>query len=237
MVVDYSTLKHVAIVLDGNRRWAKKKGLPTLQGHKKGFENIKELAKYILNTEIEVLSVFAFSTENFNRSKEEVDYLMDIFATGFKKYGDELGKENIKVVFSGRKEPLREDVIEMMAEVEEKTKNNTKGIFNICLNYGGQSEIIDASLKIYEDLNNNKIKKEEIDNKLFSKYLYNDLGPIDLYIRTSGEYRISNFMLWQLAYAEMYFTEVCFPDFNKDEFDKAVLEYNNRNRRFGGDQK
>lgn len=237
MAVDYSTLKHVAIVLDGNRRWAKRKGLPTLQGHKKGFENIKELAKYILNTEIEVLSVFAFSTENFNRSKEEVDYLMDIFATGFKKYGDELGKENIKVVFSGRKEPLRKDVIEMMAEVEEKTKNNTKGIFNICLNYGGQSEIIDASLKIYEDLNNNKITKEEIDNKLFSKYLYNDLGPIDLYIRTSGEYRISNFMLWQLAYAEMYFTEVCFPDFDKDEFDKAVLEYNSRNRRFGGDQK
>lgn len=231
----YEALNHVAIILDGNRRWAKRRFLPTLEGHRKGFDNLVELTKYILNTNINYLSVFAFSTENFKRSKEEVKYLMDLFARSFRKYVEDLSKENIKIVFSGIKQNLREDVVEMIEYVEEKTKNNTKGTLNICLNYGGHLEIVEATKKILEDVSKGKIKETDISESLFEKYLFRQLPPIDLMIRTSGEERISNFMLWQLAYAELYFTPVYFPDFDENEFDKAVVEYNKRNRRFGGD--
>lgn len=235
--VNYSTIKHVGIVLDGNRRWAKSKGLSSLEGHKQGAENLKKLSKYILNTDIEVLSVFVFSTENFKRTQEEVKYLMDLFTTFFKKYVKDLESENIRIVFSGSKDNLRDDVIKMIEQTEEITKNNTKGILNVCLNYGSHNEIIDATKKIHNDINDGLLDINLLDEETFNKYLYHDLPPIDLFIRTSGEYRISNFMLWQLSYAELYFTEVCFPDFDELEFDKAICEYNNRNRRFGGDNK
>lgn len=231
----YDTLNHVAIILDGNRRWAKKRHLPTLEGHRKGFDTLVNISKYILNTNINYLSVFAFSTENFNRSVAEVKYLMDLFANSFVKHINELNDENIKIVFSGVKDNLRTDVIDMMSYVEEKTKNNTKGILNICLNYGGHLDIVEATKKIVKDITNNKIKYEDINDKLFEKYLFNNLPPIDLMIRTSGEERLSNFMLWQLAYSELYFTDTNFPDFDISEFNKAVEEYNKRNRRFGGD--
>ena len=230
--MDYSSLKipnHVAIILDGNGRWAKEKGLPRSMGHKEGFNNLKKLSKYILSKGIKIFSVYAFSTENFNRSTEEVDFLMDLFVKGFKKEKNYFNKENIKVVFSGRRENLRKDVLESMDELTYLTKNNTGGILNICLNYGGHFEIIDACRKMIKE----NINPEDIDEELFNKYLYQDLPPIDYLIRTSGEIRVSNFMLWQMSYAEFYFPNTYFPDFNEEEFDKAIVEYTKRDRRFG----
>ena len=229
--------EHVAIILDGNRRWAKERGLPSLKGHQKGFENIRDLAPYIINQGVKYLSVFAFSTENFNRSVEEVKYLMDIFVNWFNKECNKIHKENIKIIFSGRKENLRPDVLEAMEKVTEMTKNNTKGVFNICLNYGGIQEIADATKQIAKEVKDGKLNVEDIDEKLMYKYMYNELPPIDLLIRTSGEQRISNFMMYELSYAELYFTEVKFPSFDREEFEKAIDEFNTRNRRFGGDQK
>ncbi len=218
---------HVGIIMDGNGRWAKERGLNRSKGHEAGYKTLKTTAKYILDSGVKVLSVFAFSTENFNRSKEEVDFLMNLFIKGFKKDSAFFNKENIKVVFSGRKEPLKKDVIETMEYLSESTKNNTKGILNICLNYGGRSEIVDAVNHIIKD------NLKEVDEEVINNYLYNKLPDIDLLIRTSGEVRISNFMLWQLSYAELYFPKCYFPDFNQEEFDKALLEYTKRDRRFG----
>ena len=213
--------------MDGNGRWAKERGLNRSKGHEAGYKTLKTTAKYILDSGVKVLSVFAFSTENFNRPKEEVDFLMNLFIKGFKKDSAFFNKENIKVVFSGRKEPLKKDVIEAMEYLSESTKNNTKGILNICLNYGGRSEIVDAVNHIIKD------NLKEVDEEVINNYLYNKLPDIDLLIRTSGEVRISNFMLWQLSYAELYFPKCYFPDFNQEEFDKALLEYTKRDRRFG----
>jgi len=218
---------HVGIIMDGNGRWAKERGLNRSKGHEAGYKTLKTTAKYILDSGVKVLSVFAFSTENFNRPKEEVDFLMNLFIKGFKKDSAFFNKENIKVVFSGRKEPLKKDVIETMEYLSESTKNNTKGILNICLNYGGRSEIVDAVNHIIKD------NLKEVDEEVINNYLYNKLPDIDLLIRTSGEVRISNFMLWQLSYAELYFPKCYFPDFNQEEFDKALLEYTKRDRRFG----
>ena len=224
---------HVAIILDGNRRWAKRQGLPPLQGHKKGFQNTQELVPYIIDKGVKVLSVFAFSNENFSRSKEEVTYLMDMFVNWFKKEFNKLHKENIKIIFSGRREPLREDVLEAMDYIKEKTKNNTKGVFNICINYGGQQEIVDATKKIAKDVKLGKLNEEAIDEKTLYHYMYNDLPPVDLLIRTSGE--LSNFLLYELSYAEFLFTPICFPDFNREHFEEAIDEFNKRERKFGGD--
>ena len=225
---------HVAIILDGNRRWAKERNLPSLKGHQKGFENIRDLAPYIINKGVKYLSVFAFSTENFKRSDEEVTYLMDIFVDWFNKECDKIHDEDIKIVFSGRQDNLREDVKEAMKTITERTKDNQKGVFNICLNYGGQQEIVDATKKICNDVTSGQLKPEDINEKLLYKYMYQELPPIDFLIRTSGEERISNFMIYELSYAEMYFPKVYFPDFNTEQFEIAIDEYNKRNRRFGG---
>ena len=225
---------HVAIIMDGNGRWATRRGLPRTAGHKAGSKNLERLAVYILNKGIKYLSVFAFSTENFKRSKEEVDFLMNTFVSEFKKQIKLFNKHNIKVVFSGRREPLREDVLNVMDELVNATKNNTKGIFNICLNYGGQSEIVDATKKIAKLVKNNELDIKDITPLSYYKYLYNDLPPVDLLIRTSGEVRISNFMLYSLSYSEIYFTDICFPDFDEDEFDKAIAYYSERNITKGG---
>lgn len=226
--------KHVAIILDGNGRWAKEKGLSRSKGHDAGFENLKKISRYIFSQGIEVLSVYAFSTENFKRSEAEVGHLMEIFLHFFKTEMKKYEKENIKIVFSGREEPLKPEIIKAMREIEEKTKQNTGGIFNICINYGGMAEITDAIQKISKEVIDGKIKIETITEDLIENYLYQTLPPIDFLIRTSGEYRVSNFMLWQLSYAEMYFPKVYFPDFNEQEFDKALIEYTKRDRRFGG---
>lgn len=224
---------HVGIILDGNGRWATERGLKRSEGHKAGFETLKILSKHVFTRGVKVLSVFAFSTENFNRTKDEVDYLMNLFLKGFKSSIKEFNKNNIKVVFSGRKEPLSDKVYESMKSLEKETLNNTGGILNICLNYGGQTEIVDTTKKLINDVLNGKLKTEDITPEIFMKNLYNDLPPIDFLIRTSGEIRISNFMLFSLAYAEMYFPLTYFPDFKESEFDKALEEYTKRDRRFG----
>lgn len=224
---------HVGIILDGNGRWATERGLKRSEGHKAGFETLKILSKHVFTKGVKVLSVFAFSTENFNRTKEEVDYLMNLFLKGFKSSIKEFNKNNIKVVFSGRKEPLSDKVYESMKSLEKETLNNTGGILNICLNYGGQTEIVDTTKKLINDVLDGKLKTEDITPEIFMKNLYNDLPPMDFLIRTSGEIRVSNFMLFSLAYAEMYFPLTYFPDFKESEFDKSLEEYTKRDRRFG----
>ena len=222
---------HVGFILDGNGRWAQEKGLSRSEGHQAGFDNLTKLSKYIFNKGVKVLSVYAFSTENFKRSKNEVDFLMNLFIKAFKKYAKELKENNIKVVFSGRREePLPENVIKVMFEAEEMTRECNQGILNICLNYGGHAEIVDTVKNIVKE----NVNVDDINEELISKYLYQDLPPIDLLIRTSGELRLSNFMLWQAAYAEFYFPEIYFPAFTEKDFDDALLVYNKRNRRFGG---
>ena len=231
------TPKHVAIILDGNRRWAKEHNLTSLKGHQKGAENIKVLAKGIFERGIKYLSIFAFSTENFNRSQEEVDYLMNIFTNEFKNIAKDLNKSKIKIVFSGGEQPLREDVIETAKQITELTKDNNEATLNICLNYGGRNEIVNATKKIAKDLKSDIIVEEDINLELFDKYLYQDLPDIDIMIRTSGECRISNFMLWKLSYAELFFVKTYFPAFTVEEFDSILDEYMGRDRRFGGNTK
>ena len=225
---------HVAIIMDGNGRWATSRGLNRSAGHLEGSKTLEKTGLYILKRGVKVLSVFAFSTENFKRSDEEVNYLMNLFIEMFTKKCKSFKKNNIKVIFSGRKHPLRADVLSAMAKIEEDTKNNDGGILNICLNYGGCEELIDASCKIAEEYKSGDLDLTTLNKETFAKYLYNDLPPIDLLIRTSGECRISNFMLYQMAYSEMFFTKTLFPDFKEKEFDLALEEFNKRNRRFGG---
>jgi len=231
--IDYSQLKiptHVGIIVDGNGRWAKERGLSRLQGHDAGFENLKQLAKYILNRGIKVLSLYIFSTENFKRDEKEVKHLMDIFVAMSKKDFHFFMENNIKVVFSGRDEPLSPRVIAARDELVEKTKNNTGGIVNFCMNYGGRAEIMDATRKIAKS----GIDVDSLTDDDFRHYLYQDLPDVDLMIRTSGELRLSNFLLWQNSYAEFCFPKVKFPDFHESDFDQAIIEYTSRDRRFGG---
>lgn len=222
--------RHVSIIMDGNGRWATRRGLKRSAGHLEGSKTLEKLAIHAIESGVEVLSVYAFSTDNFKRSEEEVSYLMNLFIKMFSTKFKTIKKKGIKVVFSGRRVNLREDVLEAMDKIVEETKDNTKGTLNICLNYGGQEEIVDATKKIIEA----GINPDEIDKNTFYHYLYNDLPPIDLLIRTSGECRVSNYMIYQMAYSEFYFTDVLFPDFKEDEFNKAILAYNGRDIRLGG---
>ena len=225
---------HVGLIIDGNGRWALEKGLSRSDGHKEGFENLKRLSVYILKRGIKYLSIYAFSTENFKRSEKEVNYLMNLFITFCEKDMKLYQKENIKVVFSGDKTRLSKNVVKQLEKMESATKNNTDGTLNVCLSYGGRQEIVDATKKIIESINENKIKIDEINDDTFNKYLYQDLPPMDFLIRTSGEQRLSNFMLFQAAYAEFYFPETYFPAFDSNAFEEALIEYTKRDRRFGG---
>ena len=211
-------LNHLAIIVDGNGRWAKSIGKIRSYGHLKGYENLKKIINYVNdNLDIKYISLFIFSTENFKRSKDEVDYLMNLFKKGFKEEKDVYIKKNMK------------DIISIIEEVESSTKDNTGLVVNFCLNYGGRSEIVDACKKIIDD----KIDKNDITEDLFKDYLYNKLPDIDLMIRTSGEQRISNFMLWSLSYSELYFTKTYFPAFTTNELLEIIDDFNNRDRRYG----
>lgn len=227
--------KHIGIIMDGNGRWALMNGLSRSQGHEAGFETLKKITEYIFSKGVEILSVFAFSTENFKRSQKEVDFLMHLFENKFQEYSNYLKEKNIKIVFSGKREkPLSKKSIQIMEEVEVKTQNNTGGTLNLCMNYSGRQEIAEATKKISFLVQKGILKIEDITEESFEHYLFQDLPPIDFLIRTSGELRVSNFMLYQLSYAELYFPEMYFPDFDEKAFDKAILVYNKRNRRFGG---
>lgn len=225
--------KHVAIIMDGNGRWATKRNLSRSIGHLEGSNTLKKIVEYAFSNGIEILSVFAFSTENFKRSKEEVNYLMNLFVKMFKDYFDELNEKGIKIVFSKKESGLPDKLENIIKDVTEKTKDNKNGIFNVCINYGGQDEIVDVVKKISKKVLDGNINIDDINKNIIEENLYQKLPPIDLLIRTSGEYRISNYMLWQMAYSEMYFTNTYFPDFDEFELKRAIEEYSKRDRRFG----
>ena len=235
--MDYSKLKipnHVAFIVDGNGRWATNRGLSRSEGHRQGFMNLMKILKYVYSKNIKYISAFLFSTENFKRSKVEVDFIMGLFTSKINDILKFCHSEKIKILFSGRKEGLSSKVLEIMKRIEDETKIYSDRIFNICFNYGGHAEIVDAAKKIALDLSGGNLDINKLDEDMFSKYLYHDLPSVDLLIRTSGEERISNFMLWQCSYAEFYFPKTYFPDFDESEFDKAIAEYTKRDRRFGG---
>ena len=231
-------LKHVALIVDGNGRWAKQRGKIRSEGHLAGSKMLERIILHTArNTDIEVLSLYVFSTENFKRDKEEVDYLMNLFIKWFTISSKKYSKDNIKIVFSGRKEPLSNEVYKAMKNLEERTKNHTGLIVNFCLNYGGRAEIVDTTKKIANELKEGKIKEEDITEEFFSTKLYNNLPDVDFVIRTSGEQRISNFLLWEISYAEFLFVDTYFPDFDEKCFDDAISKYYNRDRRFGNAKK
>lgn len=219
---------HLAIILDGNGRWAKKRGLPRTMGHRQGVETLVKIVRCCSDIGIKHLTVYAFSTENWNRPEQEVNYLMNLLEEYFKGLGKKLRNRNVKLKVIGEKTKLSDKLISIIDEVQEDTKNNTGMIFNIAFNYGSKDEIINAVKNMVND--NVTITKENLDNYLYT----NESGNVDLLIRTSGEQRISNFLLWQIAYAELYFTDVHWPDFKEKELEKALEDYQNRDRRFGG---
>ena len=224
---------HVGIIMDGNGRWAQERGKSRSVGHKEGASTLEKLVAHAKKIGVKYLSVYAFSTDNFKRSSSEVNFLMDLLVVYFNNKLSKLAKEGVKVLISGRKDNLRDDVLNAIDSITEITKDNDKLVFNICFNYGGQEEIVDATLKIANEIVNNRLVKEELDKNMFYKYLYNELPPIDLLIRTGKEHRLSNFMLYQSSYAEIYFVDTFFPDFLEKEFDLALDYYNKCDRRFG----
>lgn len=227
---------HIAIIMDGNGRWAKKRGLPRSFGHKAGVDVLKEIVKYSSQIGIKILTVFAFSTENWSRPKEEIDYLINNLLVEFLRQEiNELHKNGVKLKILGDINPLPDNTKHEIVRALEITNKNTGLQFNIALNYGGRNEIVMAFKKIYDMILNGSINPEELNEDLIAKNLYTagDKDP-DLIIRTSGEERISNFLIWQGAYSELYFSKVLWPDFKKQHLMEAIIEYQNRDRRFGG---
>ena len=227
-------IKHIAIIMDGNRRWAKKNNMPVKLGHKQGAETLKKIVRYANRIGIKYMTVYAFSTENWKRSKEEVDALMSLLENYLDQFSREADDENIVIRVLGDEEALSESLRNKINEVVSATKDNTGIIFNIALNYGGRNEIVNATKNICKDVKNGLIKPEDITEEMFSSYLYTKDDPDhDLLIRTSGEIRLSGFLPWQSVYSEFYFTNVLWPDFTEKNLDEAIAEYNKRNRKFG----
>ena len=227
-------LQHIAIIMDGNRRWAKEKNLPSAFGHKKGVEALKSTLRACNDFGIKYLTVYAFSTENWNRKQEEVDFLMDLFAKTLKNELDEMHKENVVINFIGDLAKLNPKLQEILQNAVEVTKNNTGVRFQIAFNYGSRLEILQAVQNIAKRIQLGEIKPEDITEKMISESLYTQNIPDpDLLIRTSGEKRISNYLLWQIAYSEIYVTDQYWPEFDKNSLALAIEEYHNRNRRFG----
>lgn len=227
--------KHVAIILDGNGRWAKKRGLPRNAGHIQGSKAVEKICKEAYNMGIQYLTVYAFSTENWARPKEEVNALMKLLNSYLKDCLKTSKKNNMRVRVIGDITTLAEDLKNKITELENISKENTGLNFQVALNYGSRDEMLRAVKRIINDYDKNKLTVDEIDETCFSNYLdTKGIPDPDLLIRTSGEQRLSNYLLWQLAYTEFYFTDVLWPDFNKEELKKAIEYYNNRERRYGG---
>jgi undecaprenyl diphosphate synthase len=223
--------RHVAIILDGNGRWAEKRGLPRLSGHRAGVKNIRRILKALGKHGIEYVTLYAFSTENWNRPTDEVNGIFGILTEVVGRETRELHKNGVRIRHIGRLEGLPEGVQKSIKKAVKLTENNQSMTLAVALNYGGRAEILDAIRRISED----KIPARDVDETVFSKYLYTaGLPDVDLVIRTSGEMRTSNFLIWQSAYSEYYFTPVLWPDFDKAELEKALLAYSKRQRRFGG---
>lgn len=217
----------IGVILDGNRRWAKERGLPTLEGHRRGFENLKSCARWVRDRHIPHLAVFAFSTENWNRSEEEVSYLMDIFRTAIDDSANELGKENIRVRFIGERARFSDDMQEGMRAAEEKTKTNTGMTLWVCLSYGARAEIVSAVEALCAA--NVSVSEETLRAHFWSA----EMPDPDIIIRTGGAQRLSNFLLWQAAYSELFFLEPHWPDFDEKSLDGVLSEFADRERRMG----
>ena len=226
--------KHVAVIMDGNGRWARKQGLKRVLGHKKGVDAVRETVEAAAELGIQALTLYAFSTENWKRPKIEVDTLMSILVNSLKKEIKTLQNNNIKLQAIGNLEKLPPLAKSQLREVMKKTAKNDHMILTLALNYGAKEELINAVKSISKKIVNNELKIEEIDEKIINSHLYTVTLPVvDFLIRTSGEMRISNFLLWQIAYAELYFTDILWPDFRKKDFYEAILNYQRRERRFG----
>lgn len=223
--------KHVGIIMDGNRRWAGEKGKNSYFGHSEGYKRLKEISNYCKKIGVKILTIYALSSENLKeRSKEELEMLFNIMRLGVKKEGKRMIKENIKMNFIGRREGLPDDLVKDIEAIEGKTKNNTGGIFNIALNYGGRAEIVDAIKNIIKK----KINHNELTEQVVSENLYTSgQEEPELLIRTGGHQRTSNFLPWQSTYAEIYFTKVLWPDFTVEEFKKAIGFFQETQRNFG----
>lgn len=228
--------RHIVLFPDGNRRWARKKGLPTFKGHQKGYQNLLDFCGWCKTKGVGVLTAFGFSTENWDRSKEEVSYLMKLFETGLKdhikKYKEKKvdKKHELRIGVIGQKERLPKPLQEAIKEVEILTKNNKKFQLNLAVSYGGRWDILQAIRRVIKD----KIDPEEINEELFEKYLSTaGLPAPDFIIRAGGEKRLSNFVIWQAAYSELYFSDKLWPDFSEEDFEKALKEFSRRQRRFG----
>ena len=227
--------QHIAIIMDGNRRWAREKGLDYRLGHKEGAENLKRIAKYANEIGIKYLTVYAFSTENWKRTKEEVGALMILLQKYLEEFLSSNDFDNIKINVLGDTSKLGEGLQKSITKILHETENNTGLVLNIAFNYGGRDEIVRAVRKIAEEVKENKINVEDINEQTISNSLYTagQLEP-DLLIRTSGEQRLSNFLLWQLAYTEFYFVQKYWPDFSEQDLDEAISVFEKRNRKFGG---
>lgn len=227
--------KHIGIIMDGNGRWAKKRGLPRSAGHSAGAESLKKIVTEANKLGVKYVTVYAFSTENWKRPKEEVDYLMNLLMDYLINAEKTLAGENVVVRAIGSRKELSEEMRRQIKKTEEFTKNNTGVVLNIALNYGSRDEILNAIKNIYSDIEQGKLEIGDIDEEKFADYLYTaGQDEVDLLIRTSGEKRLSNFMLWQVSYAEMWFTHKLWPDFKPKDLRQAIYDYQNRGRRFGG---
>ena len=228
-------IRHIAFIMDGNGRWAKKRGLPRHLGHKEGCERVIEIYEECLDNGIKVMSLYAFSTENWNRPKAEINHLFNYLAIFFKRELKRMLRDGCQVRTSGDLTRLPKKTQKVIADAKEKTKDCKNYVFNICLNYGGRDDIVRAAKLFAKDVKEGKKDIDSLTEEEFQQYLYTtDLPPVDLLVRTSGEQRISNFMPWQLAYAEFIFTPTYWPDFTKAELRKCLEEYKTRDRRFGG---
>lgn len=226
--------RHIAIIMDGNRRWAKKKALPVKLGHKQGAETLKKIVRHANSIGLEYITVYAFSTENWKRSEEEVNSLMTLLKNYLDDFAKEADTENIVIKVIGDLKPLSEELKKSISSTIERTKNNTGTIFSIALNYGGRDEIVHAVRTIAEKVNNKEISIEDINEDLVSNNLYTKNMPDpDLLIRTSGELRLSGFLPWQLVYSEFVFFDKLWPDFSNKDLDKAIEIFNTRHRKFG----
>ncbi len=223
---------HIAVIMDGNRRWAEQHGLPQLEGHRAGVENMRSIMDYLSKRQLKYLTVYGFSTENWNRPEDEVRGLLYLLEESLDKEAPELHNRGVRLHHLGRLDGLPQGLQLAINRAVELTKNNTGMTFSFAFNYGGRVEILDAVRRLIAE----GIPPQNIDENLFNSYLYTaGLPDIDLIIRTGGEVRISNFLIWQSAYSEFYFTKILWPDFNKKEIYKALLSYSQRQRRFGGD--
>ena len=233
-IVKNTNLQHIAIIMDGNRRWAKSKFLPSAAGHKKGVEALRATLKACVKFNIKYLTVYAFSTENWNRPKDEVDFLMSLLAKTIISEVPEFQKNDIKLTFIGDRTSLNKDLIDVLEFGENETKNNKTLNLQIAFNYGSRMELTNAVKQICEKVKTGKLSEQEITEKTISENLYtSNIPDPDLLIRTGGEKRISNYLLWQCAYTELYITDRFWPEFEENSLAEAIIEFNSRNRRFG----